>query len=430
MTRLHFVPVTDMKKPRSGWVVFVAAMGAFLDGFDLVIIAGALIFIKPELGLTPAETGLVGSIVFVGMVAGALVFGRLTDRIGRNTSFALVLGLFVVGSAVSAFAHEPWVLILGRLIVGLGIGADLPVSTTLIAEALPANKRGRGTGLMQVFWFGGATVSGIVGILLYLALGESSWRWMLGSAIVLAIIVMVLRRGMSESPQWVAAHESQQAAEEPKNPLSELLRNPLLRSALLFSCLFWFLMTVRGAGFNLYTPTFLSEVGLSGVVETLGLSIIINLVYTVAALFATIYLDKLGRRTFVLASWAAATLFTLSLVFVDEGNAVLMFVLITVSAIPIQLVAVAAFPLSVEPFPTMLRGTAQGMSSAAGKFGGFLSAFAFPVALAGLGWTNMAVLLVSIMALGLVAGLFLRFPETRGVELEDVERQITAADRR
>lgn len=421
---------TEKTTPRSSWVVFVAAMGAFLDGFDLVIIAGALIFIKPELGLSPAETGLVGSIVFVGMVIGALAFGRLTDRVGRNTSFALVLGLFVVGSAVSALAHEPWVLIVGRLIVGLGIGADLPVSTTLIAEALPAHKRGRGTGLMQVFWFGGATVSGIVGILLYLALGESSWRWMLGSAIILAIIVMLLRRGMTESPQWVTAKQSENKRETPSSPISELLRHPLLRAALLFSCLFWFLQTIRGAGFNLYTPTFLSEVGLSGVVETLLLSATINAVYTLTALFATIYLDKLGRRSFMLVSWGVTTLLTISLIFVDEGNAILMFALITLSAIPAQLVAVVAFPLSVEPFPTMLRGTAQGLSSAAGKLGGFISALAFPVVLATVGWTNMTLILVGIMMIGLIAGMLLRFPETRGVELDEVERRIQAAERK
>jgi MFS transporter, putative metabolite transport protein len=133
-SRTDAPPANTPHRPR--WTVFVAAMGAFLDGYDLVIIAGALLFIRPELGLTPGETGWVGSIVFVGMVVGALAFGRLTDRIGRNTSFAFVLGLFVVGSILSAVAHEAWLLILGRLVVGLGIGADLPVSTTLIAESV------------------------------------------------------------------------------------------------------------------------------------------------------------------------------------------------------------------------------------------------------------------------------------------------------
>jgi len=187
-------------------------------------------------------------------------------------------------------------------------------------------------------------------------------------------------------------------------------------------------MTIRGAGFNLYTPTFLQEVGLSNATDSLVLSVIVNLVYTVTALVATLFIDRVRRRPFVLASWAAAAVLTLALVLVDEGNAVLMFVLITISAIPIQFVAVAMFPLSVEPFPTMQRGTAQGLSSASGKLGGFISALIFPVALATLGWTNLTIVLVAVMAVGFVLGVLLRFPDTRKADLEALERDFTSAE--
>lgn len=417
-------------QPKMAWTAFVACLGAFLDGYDLVIIAGALLFIKPELHLSASEVGLVGSIVFIGMVLGALFFGRLTDRIGRSTSFVFVLLLFVVGSAVSALAPTGWVLVVGRLLVGLGIGADLPVSTTLIAEVVPADKRGMATGFMQVGWFGGAAASGLVGIGLYLLLGPQSWRWMLGSAIVLAIVVIVLRMGISESARWTKAREvaaeraAAAAAGDPRDRgIRALWMNRSVRTVLLFSSLFWFAMTVRGAGFNLYTPTFLREVGVTSFVESLSLSVGVNLIYTAAALVAVFFLDRAGRRKFALWCWGASTVLTLSLLAATGGNAVWLFVLITISALPIQGLSVAMFPLSVEAFPTLYRATGQSFSSAAGKLGGFASAFLFPVALAGLGWSGLTVGLFIFMAIVLGLGLLLRFPDPRGRELEDIERE-------
>jgi sugar phosphate permease len=107
---------------------------------------------------------------------------------------------------------------------------------------------------------------------------------------------------------------------------------------------------------------------------------------------------------------------------------VLMFVMITVSALPLQMLAMALFPLSVEPFPTLVRGTAQSLSSASGKAGGFIAALALPVLLAGLGWQTMTLALTAVMAVGLVIGLFLRIPDTRARNLESIEADLTAKD--
>jgi putative MFS transporter len=354
MTELTSAPTRER---RMTFTVFVALLGAFLDGYDLVIISGALLFIKAEFQLSSATVGWVGSIVFAGMVVGALSFGRLTDRVGRSAAFVFVLALFVAGSLLSALAVAPWMLILGRLVVGLGIGADLPVSTTLIAEAVPASRRGTATGLMQVFWFAGAAVSGLVGVLLFTVLGPDSWRWMLGSAVLLALVVMALRRRVPESAQWKAAHDRAPAGEA--NGSLRVLGAPGIRAALLFSCLFWFLVTIRGAGYNLYTPTFLRQVGATGPTTALWLGMSVNVLNTAVALVAVRYLDRIGRRTIILICWSVTTALTLCLAALSGGHPFAMFVMITLSALPQQLLAMALFPLSVEAFPTLVRGTAR-----------------------------------------------------------------------
>lgn len=420
-------------QPRSTWTVIVACLGAFLDGYDLVIISGALLFIVPDLHLAPAETGLVGSIVFVGMVIGALLFGRLTDRFGRNTSFVFVLLLFVVGSLVSAFAPTGWVLIVGRLLIGLGIGADLPVSSTLIAESVSAARRGLATGLMQVFWFGGAAFSGLVGIVLYLLLGTQSWRWMLGSAAVIAVVVIVLRSRISESRRWLEARRVSEQLDQTdlresdnlpigaRRNLSTIWQSKALRATLLFSCLFWFAATIRGAGFNLYTPTLIKEFGLSSVVQSLSLSLLTNVIYTVAILIGVFFVDRGNRRSIILGYWLITTILTAAMLLVASGNAVWLFAMITISLLPVQIMSAGLFPISVESFPTLVRGSAQSLSSAAGKLGGFIAAFLFPVILGGFGFAGLVITLVAFMVVVLVAGLLIRFPDTTGRELEEIE---------
>ena len=129
--------------------MFVAVLGAFLDGYDLAIIAGAFLLLIPLFELTPVEVSWIGGAAFAGMIVGALILGRLSDRVGRRSSFLLVLVLFVVGSLVSALATSVALLVIGRVVIGLAVGADLPVSTALIAEISPRNRRGTLTGLMQ-----------------------------------------------------------------------------------------------------------------------------------------------------------------------------------------------------------------------------------------------------------------------------------------
>jgi putative MFS transporter len=288
------------------------------------------------------------------------------------------------------------------------------------------------TGLMQVFWFTGAAVSGVVGVLLFSVLGPDSWRWMLGSAVLLAVVVMIMRQRVPESAAWKRAHEEATAANAaPAATTSRNLRIlgfPGIRAALVFSCLFWFLVTVRGAGYNLYTPTFLSEVGLSSPTTSLLLGTVVNVVNALAALAAVRFLDRGARRQVILWCWGISTVLTLGLAAISGGHVVLMFVMITVSALPLQMLAMALFPLSVEPFPTLVRGTAQSLSSASGKAGGFIAALALPVLLAGLGWQTMTLALTAVMAVGLVIGLFLRIPDTRARNLESIEADLTAKD--
>jgi putative MFS transporter len=405
----------------TAYTTFVAAMGAFLDGYDLAIIAGVFLLIVPLFELSPAEISWIGGAAFGGMVVGALVFGQITDRIGRRGAFLFVLALFVVGSTVSAVAGDVTGLTIGRILVGIAIGADLPVSTSLIAEVSPRRRRGQLTGLMQGFWFAGSLASALVAVALYSALGQNSWRWMFASGAVLAVVVMVLRTRIPESPRWAQEVGARKPAVggSARRRVAALLRAPY-RKPLALVALFWFLVTVRGAAFVIYTPTVLAEFGATSALAPLWLGAALFFVYTIVSFVSAVFVDRVGRRSLVLSGWAIATMITVVMAFVDDGQVAAAFALIVLSTLPIQTVTVALFPWSVEFFPTAIRATAQGICSASGKLGGFVAAVAFPSLFASLGWEATILLFAAVMLVGLVAGLAVRPPETRGRSLEEL----------
>ncbi|BCL79025.1 MFS transporter [Ktedonobacteria bacterium brp13] len=419
-----------------GFIAFVSAMGAFLDGYDNMVISVVLLLLQPAWKLTVAQLGLIGSMAFLGMALGGLIFGRLTDKVGRRTSFILDLSMFVIGGLVSAFAMNITVLLIGRFIAGLAIGADVPISTSLIAEFSPKNKRGFLTGLMQPFWFIGATVSGIVTIVFLLSGDQNAWRWALGFSVVIAVIVMLLRTHMPESPRWLLAKGQKVDQDELNGGLAEISKS--LPSAVeeesklsvLFSkryavpltlvLLFWFLAVYRGSSFNAYLPILLQAFGFHSQIAALEMNTALWLIYAVVSFVTALCLDRIGRRSIILIGWFFNIIFTFAVAFVTGSQPILFVTLIMASTICNQVVSTAIYPWSVEFFPTMLRGTAQGLATGISRFGGMFATFMFPILQVSLGWTGAVTTVSVVMFVGLIVGLILRPVATENRSLEEI----------
>jgi MFS family permease len=176
------------------------AFGGLLFGYDLGVVAGALLYIKPEFHLDSVEVGFVTSSLLLGAMIGALGCGGLSERYGRRRVVLAAGVLFSAGAPVASLAPVLWVLLAGRLVMGLAIGA-LSVSVPVyLSEIAPPASRGALSGLNQLMISTGILVAYLVD----LGLGSShAWRWMFGLALVPAVALMTGLIFQPESPRWL-----------------------------------------------------------------------------------------------------------------------------------------------------------------------------------------------------------------------------------
>ena len=192
-------------------VVIALGITWVLDGLE-VTIAGSIVGAlreSPVLRFSEAEIGLVASAYLAGAVAGALLFGYLTDRFGRRKLFMVTLGMYLVATAATAFAWDFWSFALFRLLTGAGIGGECSAMNSAIQELIPARYRGRtDLAINGSFWIGAAL--GALGSVLLLQPGvlppDLGWRAAFGIGAALGLGVLLLRRWLPESPRWLMLH--------------------------------------------------------------------------------------------------------------------------------------------------------------------------------------------------------------------------------
>jgi MFS family permease len=190
----------------------VAALGVawILDGLEITVASGvANVLTKPEtLGLSSAAVGAVASVYLVGEVVGALFFGRLSDKLGRRNLFIITLGVYLIGSGLTAFtlgSGPGWVafLYLTRFIAGMGIGGEYAAINSAIDELIPSRYRGRvDIGVNGTYWAG--AILGTLGTYIILHAVQPSLGWRLGFLLgpVLGLVIIFVRRNLPESPRW------------------------------------------------------------------------------------------------------------------------------------------------------------------------------------------------------------------------------------
>ncbi|PSR35611.1 MAG: MFS transporter [Sulfobacillus thermosulfidooxidans] len=422
-------------------LTFLSAMGLFLDGYDLTIISVALLFIKPQFHPSPFLLGLVGSAAVLGMLIGSLLFGNLTDRFGRRTMYLLDLVFFVVFALLAAISQNMAELIIFRFFLGIGLGADYPISSTLTAEFAPRRRRGILMVTTIGFWTVGAIVSYFVSLLL-LHTGPNAWRWMLASGAIPAILVIWGRRSIPESPRWLAAdgqHDkaiaiAQQVAREADTTLniqdggglgqetpstmasfSRLFHKDLIRMTL-FASVTWLLFDVGNYATIVFSPTIFKMLKGSTLTSSVLASAAMQAIGLVGIAVVWILVDHAGRKRLQSYGFLGLGLiFILTGLLHHPGFGLFLSLFLVLSVVdqgPGQLTYVYAG----EVFPTSVRATGHGFATASSRVGALIGILVLPLFIAHVGLSTGLIVFGILDLIGMVLTLWLA-PEPKGQEL-------------
>ncbi|MDN5721652.1 MAG: MFS transporter [Corynebacterium sp.] len=207
--RLDRLPVTKRHTKLLGG----SGIGWALDAMDVGLIGFIMAALTTHWGLTHTETSWLASAGFVGMALGATFGGLLADRFGRRNIFAVTLLVYGLATGASALAGGLAVLIALRFVVGLGLGAELPVASTLISEYAPRKVRGRMVVILEAFWAVGWLAAAVIGAFV-VPVGENGWRWALALGMVPAFYALYVRMKLPESVRFLESKGRHEEAEE------------------------------------------------------------------------------------------------------------------------------------------------------------------------------------------------------------------------
>jgi MFS family permease len=210
------VRMDQMPWSRFHWmVIFGLGTAWILDGLEIQIVASA--GYKASLGMSNAEVGFTATIYLIGQVAGALIFGRLTDKLGRKRLFIITLAVYLVGSAVAGLSPAVWFLYIFRFVAGMGIGGEYSAINSAIDELMPGKYRGRvDLAINGTYWAGAMLGSVASFVLLDTSRFSENVGWRIAFFIgpVLGLIIIYMRRHIPESPRWLVTHGRSEEAEQ------------------------------------------------------------------------------------------------------------------------------------------------------------------------------------------------------------------------
>lgn len=427
--RLDRLPFTRLH----GRLLVGSGIGWALDAMDVGLISFIMAALAAEWGLGSGELSALASVGFVGMAVGATLGGLLADRIGRRSVFALTLLVYGLATGASALAGSLAVLLALRFVVGLGLGAELPVASTLVSEYAPRRIRGRVVVVLESFWAVGWLLAALVGY--FVVPLEDGWRWALALGAVPAVYALAVRYALPESVRFLerrgrtaeaeaAVRRFEDAAgiepvdsptlpEGPRPRWAELWQ-PAYRRRTVALWLTWFGVNFAYYGAFIWLPTLLFNSGFP-LVKSFEFTLWITLAQLPGYALAAVLIERWGRRptlaTFLAGSAVAAVAFGLAgseAMILATGMALSFFNLGAWGAL---------YAVTPEVYPTTLRATGSGSATAFGRVAAMTAPLVVPALVAAGGLPVLFAVLGAAFLLAMVSALFL--PELAGEALTD-----------
>jgi inositol transporter-like SP family MFS transporter len=400
----------------------LAGLANYIDAGSIVAGSAALALWTATYSLSETFIGLLGAFSANAISAGvgALIGGRLCDLFGRKKIYQYDMLFYAFGMLWLVFAVQPWMIVVGFILVGLAVGADIPASWSLIAEMAPTGKRGKHSGVAQVLWYLGPVV--VLGMFLVLApLGVLGARIVFAHLAVVAVVLTLLRSRMKESAVWEEARAQRRSEESSRKSNIRVLFTPRYLKSMLFLVGMYGIWNLWAGTNGFFFPYILRTVGSQSQAASVAMQAagFFVAMLSIGLIFMR-YSDRINQRLLFAAS---------ALIQIVGMSLLALFPLTTPVALAYLVLvwfgsgfgAQSFFQLwSAELFPTLVRSTAQGLTFAIVRIGlGFWSFFV-PV-LTKTGFTQLAWILTGFLVVsGLIGTIWA--PRNEGKSLEQIEK--------
>lgn len=456
-------PLTDgPHKKRLGTIAVVATLGGLLFGYDTGVINGAIEPMTAELGLQASGIGLVTATLLVGAAIGAMSIGYLSDSIGRKKTILILATIFFAGAVLCSISPNLGILLIGRVLLGLGVGGASTVVPVFLAEMAPYEIRGSLSGRNEMMIVVGQLAAFVINAILGTTLGhlDHVWRYMLAICALPAIFLFIGMLRMPESPRWLLSkgrkdealavlktvRSEERAVAEVRDiehtltnearmvtpSVASMLGDRWIRRIILVGIALAVFQQFTGINSIMYYGTVvLQDAGFSHSAALIA-NIANGVIAVLGAFIALWMMEKINRRTTVITGYSLVTLLHLliglgSLVIPEDAAIrpwVLLVLIVAFVGSMQTFLNVATWVLLSEIFPQQIRAFGMGLSVFCMWIANALISFSFPVVLEAVGLNTTFFGFAVINAIAVL--IMIKFlPETRGKSLEEVEAGVT-----
>ncbi|HEX4251032.1 MAG TPA: sugar porter family MFS transporter [Pseudonocardia sp.] len=437
---------------------FFGALGGILFGYDLGVISGVLPFIGKAWDLTSWDKGIITASLSVGAIVGALYSSRTNERLGRRRTIMVAAVIVIIGTIAATFSPSFFLLVVSRLIIGLGIGLSSSTVPTYLSELAPARLRGAMGALNQIFIVLGILIAFLVSY----GLGPSAnWRAMFAGAIVPAAILLFGLIVLPETPRWlvkngreeearsvlISSHGGTADLDAEIATIREVIRldteqparlrdlfAPWVRPMLIVALLLAVGQQFSGVNaINAYFPTMLISLGFATQAALLA-GVLLGVTKFLFTAWVVFVVDRWGRKPLLLignvimvVTLAAAGIIVLNVH--DTGTrGILMLTMMIFYLVGYELGwGAVVWVMMAEVFPLRVRAAGMGVGSvvlwaATGIVSAVFPIISDPKAL-GIGYSMFIFAAINVVLFGLTKWLV---PETKGRSLEQIELDLRA----
>jgi putative MFS transporter len=415
-----------------------SGIGWALDAMDVGLISFVIAQLAVVWKADAGSLGFVASAGFLGMAIGASLGGLLADKLGRRQVFALTLLIYGVFTGLSALSLSVGMLIALRFLVGLGLGSELPVASTLVSEFAPARIRGRIIVILESFWAIGWTAAAVIGYFV-IPTSDDGWRWALALGAVPAVWAIFVRLRLPESVRFLEAKgrhaeaekivaefedaagvstppavaEAPEPAVTAERPIATLF-GARLRGRTISLWLVWFCVNFAYYGAFIWLPTLLVAQGFS-LVRSFEYTLIITLAQLPGYAASAWLVEKWGRRV-TLAVFLAGSAISAGLFGTADNVASILIFGALLSFFNLGAWG-ALYAVTPELYPTRVRGTGAGWAAGFGRLASIIAPLCVPLLLSAGGVALPFGVFAAVFAVAAIAALTL--PDLRGKALED-----------